>query len=78
MPAGMGDATLLETMTLESFKHSGILQVLTPTEAIALFTEMRAKAPVEHFTMMLPPGLPPAQFKPYAEVFAQEVIPAFR
>lgn len=74
---GMGDATLLEPMTLEAFKNSGILQVLTPAEAIALFNGMRAKAPVEHFIMMLPPGLPPAQFKPYAEVFAREVIPAF-
>ena len=75
---GMGDATRLKPMTLEEFKASGIFQVLTPAEAIALFNDMRAKAPVEHFTMMLPPGLPPAQFKPYAEVFAQEVIPAFR
>ncbi len=75
---GMGDATLLKPMTLEAFKKSGILQVLTPAEAIALFNAMRAKAPVEHFIMMLPPGLPPAQFKPYAEVFAREVIPAFR
>jgi hypothetical protein len=40
---------------------------------MALFNDMRAKAPVEHFTMMLPPGLAPAQFKPYAEVFAREV-----
>jgi alkanesulfonate monooxygenase SsuD/methylene tetrahydromethanopterin reductase-like flavin-dependent oxidoreductase (luciferase family) len=75
---GMGDATLLKPMTLEAFKKSGTLQVLTPTEAIALFNGMLAKAPVEHFTMMLPPGLPPAQFEPYAEVFAREVIPAFR
>ena len=59
-------------------QKSGILQVLTPAEAIALFNGMRAKAPVEHFIMMLPPGLPPARFKPYAEVFARDVIPAFR
>ncbi len=75
---GLGDTNRIEPMTLEAFKHSGILQVLTPDEAIAMFRDMRTKAPVEHFTMMLPPGLPPAQFKPYAEVFAQEVIPAFR
>ncbi|UUO01818.1 LLM class flavin-dependent oxidoreductase [Mycolicibacterium novocastrense] len=75
---GMGDSTLLKPMTLEKFKKSGILQVLTPAEAVEFFNGMRAKAPVEHFTMMLPPGLPPSQFKPYAEVFAREVIPAFR
>jgi hypothetical protein len=57
---GMGDTTLLKPMTLEAFKKSGILHVLTPPEAIALFNDMRAKAPVEHFTMMLPPGLAPA------------------
>jgi alkanesulfonate monooxygenase SsuD/methylene tetrahydromethanopterin reductase-like flavin-dependent oxidoreductase (luciferase family) len=74
---GMGDATRLKPMTLDEFKKSGILQVLSPAEAIAMFHGMRAKAPVEHFTMMLPPGLPPAQFKPYAETFAREVIPAF-
>jgi alkanesulfonate monooxygenase SsuD/methylene tetrahydromethanopterin reductase-like flavin-dependent oxidoreductase (luciferase family) len=75
---GLSDAALLKPMTLNTFKKRGTLQVLTPTEAIALFNGMRAKAPVEHFIMMLPPGLPPVQFKPYAEVFAQEVIPAFR
>lgn len=75
---GLTDAARLQPMTLEAFKSSGILQVLTPAEAIALFADMRAKAPVEHFMMMLPPGLPPAQFQPYAEVFAREVIPAFR
>jgi alkanesulfonate monooxygenase SsuD/methylene tetrahydromethanopterin reductase-like flavin-dependent oxidoreductase (luciferase family) len=75
---GMGDATALKPMTLEEFKKSGILQVLTPAEAVELFNGMRAKAPVEHFTMMLPPGLPPPRFKPYAEVFARDVIPAFR
>jgi hypothetical protein len=57
---GMGDATVLKPLTLEAFKKSGILQVLTPAQAIALFNGMRAKAPVEHFTMMLPPGLPRA------------------
>ncbi len=72
------DATTVKPMDLETFKSSGILHVLTPAEAIALFDDMRSKAPVEHFTMMLPPGLPPEQFKPYAEIFAQEVIPAFR
>ncbi len=74
---GMGDATRLKPMTLEAFKSSGILQVLTPADAIEMFNGMRTKAPVEHFTMMLPPGLPTAEFKPYAELFAREVIPAF-
>jgi hypothetical protein len=28
--------------------------------------------------MMLPPGIPPAKFADYAQVFANKVIPAFR
>jgi hypothetical protein len=68
----------LKPMSLEDFKASGILSILTPDEAIAMFEGMLAKAPVEHFMMMLPPGIPAAKFAEYAEVFAQEVIPAFR
>jgi hypothetical protein len=43
-----------------------------------MFNNMRAKAPVEHVMMMLPPGMPPAKFTEYAQVFANEVIPAFQ
>lgn len=75
---GFGDKALLKPMTLDAFKTSGILRVLTPDEAIAMFNDMLEKAPVEHFMMMMPPGLPPAKFTEYAEVFANEVIPAFR
>ena len=75
---GFGETALLKPMSLEAFKTSGILQILSPGQAIDLFNTMRAKAPVEHFMMMLPPGLTPAKFVPYAEVFAQEVIPAFQ
>jgi alkanesulfonate monooxygenase SsuD/methylene tetrahydromethanopterin reductase-like flavin-dependent oxidoreductase (luciferase family) len=75
---GFGDTTLLKPMTLEEFKRSGLLRILTPAQAIEVFNKMRSKAPVEHFMMMLPPGLPPGKFTEYAEVFAKEVIPAFR
>jgi alkanesulfonate monooxygenase SsuD/methylene tetrahydromethanopterin reductase-like flavin-dependent oxidoreductase (luciferase family) len=75
---GFGDEALLAPMTLEAFKASGILKILTPGQAIDLFNNMLSKAPVEHFMMMLPPGLPTAKFKDYAGVFAQEVMPAFR
>ena len=68
---------VLKPMSLERFKTSGILQVLTPDQAIDSFRAMRSRIPVEHFMMMLPPGLPPSRFVPYAEVFAREVIPAF-
>ena len=75
---GMGDETRLQPMTLAAFKASGILRILTPGQAIDMFNEMRSRTPVEHFMMMLPPGLEPAKFASYAEVFAKEVIPAFR
>lgn len=75
---GMGDQTLLKPISLEAFKKSGILNILTPPQAIEMFRAMRAKAPVEHFMMMLPPGLPPTKFAPYAEVFAKDIIPAFQ
>jgi alkanesulfonate monooxygenase SsuD/methylene tetrahydromethanopterin reductase-like flavin-dependent oxidoreductase (luciferase family) len=72
------DDSLLKPMTLDAFKASGILQILTPGQAIDRFRRMLAKAPVEHFMMMKPAGLPAARFKEYAQVFAQEVLPAFR
>jgi alkanesulfonate monooxygenase SsuD/methylene tetrahydromethanopterin reductase-like flavin-dependent oxidoreductase (luciferase family) len=71
------DDTQLKPMTLEEFKASRILRILRPGEAIDMLQEMRAKAPVEHFMLMLPPGIAPSKFAPYAELFAREVIPAF-
>ncbi|CAN7365670.1 LLM class flavin-dependent oxidoreductase [Phenylobacterium sp. LjRoot225] len=75
--SGLGDETVLKPMTLEAFKTSGILNILTPELAIDYFRAMQSRIPVEHFMMMKPPGLPAAKFVEYAEVFAQEVIPAF-
>jgi alkanesulfonate monooxygenase SsuD/methylene tetrahydromethanopterin reductase-like flavin-dependent oxidoreductase (luciferase family) len=75
--SGFGNDAVLQPMTLEAFKSSGILRILTPPQAVDLFNDMRSKAPVEHFMMMLPPGLEPWKFAPYAEVFAQEVLPHF-
>lgn len=71
------DSTALEPMSLDAFKASGILQIWTPEEAVVKFKAMQARIPVEHYMLMLPPGIPPEQFKPYAELFAREVIPAF-
>jgi alkanesulfonate monooxygenase SsuD/methylene tetrahydromethanopterin reductase-like flavin-dependent oxidoreductase (luciferase family) len=70
--------TALKPMSLEDFKRSGILTILTPDQAIDHFKAMQARVPIDHFMMMLPPGLPPSRFVEYAEVFANEVIPAFR
>lgn len=74
---GFGDTAHLKPMTLEAFKAGGVLSILTPSQAITMLNGMLSKAPVEHFMMMAPPGLPLSKLAPYAEVFAKEVIPAF-
>lgn len=74
---GVSEERGLETMSLGAFKASGILRVLSPGEAIDLFRSMTARAPVDHIMLGLPPGVPGEKFKPYAELFAREVIPAF-
>ena len=74
---GFGNETLLKPMTLEAFKVSGILSILTPSQAIEMFKAMVSRTPVEHFMMMVPPGLPRSKFIEYADVFAKSVIPAF-
>jgi alkanesulfonate monooxygenase SsuD/methylene tetrahydromethanopterin reductase-like flavin-dependent oxidoreductase (luciferase family) len=75
---GLAAAAALKPMTLQQFKASGILQILTPGQAIDMLNALRAKAPMEHFMMMLPPGLAPEKFTEYASLLAAEVIPAFR
>jgi hypothetical protein len=72
------DAPMLKAMPLDQFKASGILQIVTPDHAIARFKAMQKRIPVEHFMMMMPPGLPAERFLSYAELFAAEVMPAFR
>jgi alkanesulfonate monooxygenase SsuD/methylene tetrahydromethanopterin reductase-like flavin-dependent oxidoreductase (luciferase family) len=68
----------LQPMSLEAFKASGIMQVMTPDAAVAMFRDLQQRLPLDHYMMMLPPGLPAARFVEYAQVFADEVIPAFR
>ena len=72
------DNPALKPMSLEDFKASGILKILTPGQAIDYFKAMQSRIPVEHFMMMAPAGLPFARLTEYAELFAREVIPAFR
>lgn len=72
------DDPALKPMDLDAFKRSGILEILTPSAAIAKFKAMQMRIAVEHFMLMKPPGLPAEKFVEYAQVFADEVIPAFR
>jgi alkanesulfonate monooxygenase SsuD/methylene tetrahydromethanopterin reductase-like flavin-dependent oxidoreductase (luciferase family) len=73
-----GDHTLFKPMTLEEFKSGRAMRIMTPEKAIAALQRMLSRAPVDHFAMLIPPGMPLAKFAPYAELFAKEVIPAFR
>ncbi|KAK0362373.1 hypothetical protein LTR94_019707 [Friedmanniomyces endolithicus] len=50
------DKVALKPMSLDAFKRSGILQILTPDAAIDHFRAMQQRINVEHIMMMLPPG----------------------
>lgn len=67
----------MKPKTLDEFKASGELRIMTPDEAIAHVEDLRAHMPLEHFILGMPPGLPPARFLHYAEQLAQDVLPAF-
>jgi probable F420-dependent oxidoreductase len=67
----------MQVQSLEEFKTSGALQILTPAAAIDTFRKMQARMPLEHFMMAMPAGLAPERFLDYARVFAEEVMPAF-
>ena len=74
---GMDNAALA-AMSLDDFRASGILDIMTPDEAIARFKAMQEKAPgLEHQMFMRPPGLTADRFKAYAQLFADKVMPAF-
>lgn len=67
----------MKVKTLEQYKASGDLQILTPDAAIAMFKDMQARMPLEHFMMAMPAGLPAERFLHYAGMFARDVMPAF-
>ena len=72
------DTPATRPLDLETFTRSGVLQILTPQQAIDYFTGLSRRIPLDHFTMMRPPGLPADRFIEYAQLFADTVIPAFR
>lgn len=72
----LGMDRAMDPMGLDAFKRSGILQILTPEQAVTYFTALKERMRVEHYMMMRPPGLPAARFIEYAQLFADRVIPA--
>ena len=68
----------MEPMSLEEFKTSGRMQVMTPEAAIARYKAMQQRMPLEHVMMIMPPGISAERFvSSYAQLFADEVLPAF-
>ena len=68
----------LKPMTLDEFRASGRLRIVTPDKAIDRLRKLLAEAPIEHFIMSVPPGYPLARFRDHAQLFATEVMPAFQ
>lgn len=67
----------MDLMSLEEFKTSGKMQILTPEAAVAKYKALRERMPLDHVSMMMPPGLSAERFQAYAQLFADEVLPAF-
>lgn len=74
---GEGDF-VLPKLELDQFKESGILNVLTPEQAIAHIRTRTDAWPLDSYCLQAPAGLPMDKFAPYVETFAHKVLPAFR
>jgi alkanesulfonate monooxygenase SsuD/methylene tetrahydromethanopterin reductase-like flavin-dependent oxidoreductase (luciferase family) len=66
-----------EPMSLDAFKTSGMLRIVTPDEMVESLRKLRERLPVEHYMFMRPPGLPADRFRHYAGILAEKVVPAF-
>lgn len=76
--ADEGD-TPLPKMDFETFKQAGILNVLTPEQAIAHIRKRTDAFPqIESYCLQAPAGLSMDKFAPYVETFAKEVLPALK
>lgn len=71
------DGPAIAAMSLEEYIASGALEIITPGQAIDKFRALRESIPLEHAMLALPAGMRPADFRKYAQIFADEVIPAF-
>ena len=64
-----------QPMDMATLRASGTLTILTPQQAIDY---INTHASIDNFLTCPPAGLPMSRFAEYAELFAKEVIPAFR
>ncbi|MCB2075272.1 MAG: LLM class flavin-dependent oxidoreductase [Novosphingobium sp.] len=72
------DWAVMSEMSLDEFKKSGPIRVMTPDECIAYIKSRQEQAPIEAFCMQVPSGFPLDKMAEHAELFAKKVIPAFR
>ena len=63
----------------EALRASGMLQVLTPEDAVRAIEAYVAEVPIErYYTWTIPPGFPVKRMNEHLELFAKKVIPHFR
>src|SRR5262249_40888012 len=71
--------TPLPQMDLDQFKRSGILNVLTPDQAIAHIKQRLDRFPqLDSYVLQAPVRLPMDRYQVYAETFATKVLPALK
>lgn len=62
-----------------ALKASGILQVLTPDDAVKTIQAFTANVPLEsYYTWTILPGYPVKKINEHLELFAKKVMPHFR
>jgi alkanesulfonate monooxygenase SsuD/methylene tetrahydromethanopterin reductase-like flavin-dependent oxidoreductase (luciferase family) len=70
---------VLPKLDLDQFKQSGILNVLTPADAIEhIRARVETYPQLDSYALQAPAGLPMEEFAPYVETFAKSVLPAFK
>lgn len=78
----LGDAgqALFPTVTdPRQLVELGILNIMTPPQAIdAIAAYVKATGIERYYTWTVPPGMPEGQMNEYLQLFAEDVMPAFR
>jgi alkanesulfonate monooxygenase SsuD/methylene tetrahydromethanopterin reductase-like flavin-dependent oxidoreductase (luciferase family) len=74
-----GQTPFPETANEEQLRDSGMLQVLSPQQAVdAIGAYVEATGIERYYTWTVPPGMPAAHMNDYLELFASKVMPHFR
>jgi probable F420-dependent oxidoreductase len=62
-----------------ALEASGLLEVLTPEDAVRAIEAYAAEVPIErYYTWTIPPGFPVKRMNEHLELFAKKVMPHFR